>query len=214
MLKGISPLISPELLKVLCEMGHGDEIVLADANFPAESMGQRVVRADGIGAAELLRAILPLFPLDQYDESNFVLMSVVPGDPTVPVIWDEYRATLTAYEPDAKIQTIDRFAYYERAKKAYCIVATGESAQYANILLKKGVIRQHCKCYETQDYTDNSFYTPLLFESRFFIIAVYLFSRIADEKRKFQDDGEEGADYRHHRSGWFLFGGVPARKRL
>ena len=145
MLKGISPLISPELLKVLCEMGHGDEIVLADANFPAESMGQRVVRADGIGAAELLRAILPLFPLDQYDESNFVLMSVVPGDPIKPVIWDEYRATLTAYEPDAKIQTIDRFAYYERAKKAYCIVATGESAKYANILLKKGVIRQHCK---------------------------------------------------------------------
>lgn len=145
MLKGISPLISPELLKVLCEMGHGDEIVLADANFPAESMGQRVVRADGIGAAELLRAILPLFPLDQYDESNFVLMSVVPGDPIEPVIWDEYRATLTAYEPDAKIQTIDRFAYYERAKKAYCIVETGESAQYANILLKKGVIRQHCK---------------------------------------------------------------------
>lgn len=145
MLKGISPLISPELLKVLCEMGHGDEIVLADANFPAESMGQRVVRADGIGAAELLRAILPLFPLDQYDESNFVLMSVVPGDPIEPVIWDEYRATLTAYEPDAKIQTIDRFAYYERAKKAYCIVVTGESAQYANILLKKGVIRQHCK---------------------------------------------------------------------
>ena len=145
MLKGISPLISPELLKVLCEMGHGDEIVLADANFPAESMGQRVVRADGIGAAELLRAILPLFPLDQYDESNFVLMSVVPGDPIEPVIWDEYRATLTAYEPDAKIQTIDRFAYYERAKIAYCIVATGESAQYANILLKKGVIRQHCK---------------------------------------------------------------------
>ena len=145
MLKGISPLISPELLKVLCEMGHGDEIVLADANFPAESMGQRVVRADGIGAAELLRAILPLFPLDQYDESNFVLMSVVPGDPTVPVIWDEYRATLTAYEPDAKSQTIDRVAYCERAKKAYGIVATGESAQYANILLKKGVIRQHCK---------------------------------------------------------------------
>ena len=145
MLKGISPLISPELLKVLCEMGHGDEIVLADANFPAESMGQRVVRADGIGAAELLRAILPLFPLDQYDESNLVLMSVVPGDPIKPVIWDEYRATLTAYEPDAKIQTIDRFAYYERATKAYCIVATGESAQYANILLKKGVIRQHCK---------------------------------------------------------------------
>lgn len=138
MLKGISPLISPELLKVLCEMGHGDEIVLADANFPAESMGQRVVRADGIGAAELLRAILPLFPLDQYDESNFVLMSVVPGDPIKPVIWDEYRATLTAYEPDAKIQTIDRFAYYERAKKAYCIVATGESSAVRKHPAEKG----------------------------------------------------------------------------
>lgn len=143
MLKGISPLISPELLKVLCEMGHGDEIILADANFPAESMEKRVIRADGIGAAELLRAILPLFPLDQYDESNFVLMAVVPGDPVTPVIWDEYRAALQTYEPNAKIQTIDRFDYYERAKKAYCIVATGEGAQYANILLKKGVIRQN-----------------------------------------------------------------------
>ena len=110
--------------------------------FPRRKYGA-ARRADGIGAPELLRAILPLFPLDQYDEGNFVLMSVVPGDPIEPVIWDEYRAALTAYEPDAKIQTIDRFAYYERAKKAYCIVATGESAQYANILLKKGVIRQH-----------------------------------------------------------------------
>lgn len=144
MLKGISPLISPELLKVLCEMGHGDEIVLADANFPAESMGQRVVRADGIGAAELLRAILPLFPLDQYDESNFVLMSVVPGDPIEPVIWDEYRATLTAYEPDAKIQTIDRFAYYERAKKAYCIVATGRKRAVRKHPAEKGCHSAAC----------------------------------------------------------------------
>lgn len=142
MLKGISPLISPELLKVLCEMGHGDEIVLADANFPAASMGKRVVRADGIGTVELLRAILPLFPLDQYDESHFVLMAVVPGDPVKPLIWAQYREALEKYEPNANVQTIDRFAYYERAKNAYCIVATGESAQYANILLKKGVIRQ------------------------------------------------------------------------
>lgn len=142
MLKGISPLISPALLKVLCEMGHGDEIVLADANFPAESMGKRVVRADGIGTVALLRAILPLFPLDQYDASHFVLMSVVPGDPVKPVIWEDYHDALRTYAPDASVQTIDRFAYYERAKNAYCIVATGESAQYANILLKKGVIRQ------------------------------------------------------------------------
>lgn len=94
MLKGITPCISPELLKVLCEMGHGEEIVLADANFPSESVGQKVVRADGIGAAELLSAILPMFPLDQYDDSNFVLMGVVPGDPVVPEIWNQYDEIL------------------------------------------------------------------------------------------------------------------------
>ena len=141
MLKGISPLISPELLKVLDEMGHGDEIVLADANFPSNSMGQRVVRADGIGAAELLDAILTLFPLDQYDADHFVLMEVVPGDTVVPVIWEDYKAVLTNYEPDTEVHKTERFAYYERAKKAYCVVATGEKAQYANIILKKGVVK-------------------------------------------------------------------------
>lgn len=141
MLKGISPLISPELLKVLDEMGHGDEIVLADANFPSASMGQRVVRADGIGATALLEAILRLLPLDQYDESNFVLMEVVPGDPVQTPIWDDYRKVLQKYEPGAQLQTMERFAYYERAKKAYCILATGETAQYANIILKKGVVK-------------------------------------------------------------------------
>ena len=140
MLKGIAPCISPELLKVLCEMGHGEEIVLADANFPSESVGQKVVRADGIGAVELLSAILPMFPLDQYDDSNFVLMGVVPGDPVVPEIWNQYDEILKKNEPDAKIKYLERFAYYERAKKAYCVVATGERAQYANIILKKGVI--------------------------------------------------------------------------
>lgn len=141
MLKGISPLISPELLKVLDEMGHGDEIVLADANFPSNSMGQRVVRADGIGAAELLDAILTLFPLDQYDADHFVLMEVVPGDTVVPVIWEDYKAVLKKYEPDTEVHKTERFAYYERAKKAYCVVATGEKAQYANIILKKGVVK-------------------------------------------------------------------------
>lgn len=140
MLKGVSPLISPELLKVLCEMGHGDEIVLADANFPSETTGQRVIRADGIGAADLLKAILPLFPLDSYDDSRFVLMEVVPGDPVVPTIWEDYRKILDQYEPDTKMQYMERFAYYERSKKAYCVVATGETAQYANIILKKGVV--------------------------------------------------------------------------
>lgn len=141
MLKGISPLISPELLKVLDEMGHGDEIVLADANFPSGSIGQRVIRADGIGTAELLAAILPLFPLDQYDSDHFVLMEVVPGDTVVPVIWEGYKAVLNYYEPGTEVHKIERFAYYERAKKAYCVVATGEKAQYANIILKKGVVK-------------------------------------------------------------------------
>lgn len=141
MLKGISHLISPELLKVLCEMGHGDEIVLADANFPTESMGRRPIRADGIGGADLLDAILPLFPLDQYDANNFVLMQVVPGDPYKPVIWEDYKAVLKRYDDKAVVSETERFAFYERAKKAYAVVATGEKAQYANIILKKGVVK-------------------------------------------------------------------------
>ena len=135
MLKGISPLLSPELLKILNEMGHGDEIVLADANFPTMSIGSRIVRADGIGAVELLDAILPLFPLNQYDEDHFVLMEVVKGDNVQTPIWDEYKKVLSKYEPDACIHELERFEYYERAKKAYCVVATGETAQYANIIL-------------------------------------------------------------------------------
>lgn len=117
MLKGISPLLSPELLKILNEMGHGDEIVLADANFPTMSIGNRIVRADGIGAVELLDAILPLFPLDQYDEDHFVLMEVVKGDNVQTPIWDEYKKVLSKYEPDACIHELERFEYYERAKK-------------------------------------------------------------------------------------------------
>ena len=140
MLKGISPLISPELLKILNEMGHGDEIVFADANFPTVSTGKQVVRADGIGAVELLDAVLQLFPLDQYDEDHFILMEVVPGDPVKTPIWDEYEEVLKKYEPEAHVHTLERFAYYERAKEAYCVVATGETAQYANIILKKGVV--------------------------------------------------------------------------
>ena len=144
MLKGISPLLSPELLKVLCEMGHGDELVIADGNFPAESIGKNaaVIRADGHGVPELLDAILQLIPLDQYVDQPAALMKVVPGDPVVPVIWDEYRALLQKHgeDPD-KVEMTERFAFYERAKKAYAIIATGETAIYANILLKKGVVK-------------------------------------------------------------------------
>lgn len=144
MLKGVPAILSPQLLKVLCEMGHGDEIVIADGNFPAESMGKDavVLRADGHGVPEILDAVLKMIPLDQYVETPAALMEVVPGDDCVPVIWEQYRALLEENGEDpARIEMMERFAFYERAKKAYAIIATGESAIYANILLKKGVVK-------------------------------------------------------------------------
>lgn len=145
MLKGISPLISPALLKVLCEMGHGDELVIADGNFPSESMGRNavVIRADGHGAAEILDAVMQLIPLDAYVEKPAALMEVVPGDtcPT-PAIRGEYWKILEKYEPEhCDVEMMERFAFYERAKHAYLIIATGETAIYANVLLKKGVVK-------------------------------------------------------------------------
>ena len=140
MLKNIPKILSPALLKVLCEMGHGDEIVIADANFPAERCGQRVIRADGHGGTEMLDAILSVIPLDTYAQENMMLMQVVPGDDVRPAIWEEYRKTAAAHDPNVREGQIERFAFYERAKKAYAIVATGEGAIYANIILKKGVI--------------------------------------------------------------------------
>ena len=139
MLKGIPKIISPELLKVLSEMGHGDEIVIADANFPSETFGQRVVRADGLGGVELLKAILKLIPLDTYAEENFLLMQTVKGDPT-PEIWDKYFA-VAKKDAGFKGGNLERFEFYERAKKAYAVIASGEEAIYANIILKKGVIK-------------------------------------------------------------------------
>lgn len=144
MLKNIPPILSPELLKVLCEMGHGDEIILADGNFPAESIGKDaiVVRADGHGTVELLEAILQFLPLDQYVEKHVALMKVVDGDPCKPTIWDSYKQKLNESGNDpAKIEMVERFAFYERAHHAYAIIATGESAIYANVLLKKGVVQ-------------------------------------------------------------------------
>lgn len=140
MLKGIPSILSPELLKILMEMGHSDEIVISDGNFPAASHAQRLIRADGHGVPELLAAILKLFPLDAYVEAPVALMQVVPGDPVVPVIWDEYRKIVAEADPKANIENIERFAFYERAKKAYAVLATGESALYANVILKKGVV--------------------------------------------------------------------------
>lgn len=142
MLKNIPKILSPELLKILMEMGHGDEIVIADGNFPAEAIGRRVVRCDGHGVPELLDGIMQLFPLDTYTDKPVMFMEVVPGDPVVPTIWDEYKKIISKYEPEnCKIEMIERFAFYERAKTAYAVVATGEEAIYANIILKKGVVK-------------------------------------------------------------------------
>lgn len=145
MLKGISPLISPELLKALAQMGHGDELVIADGNFPCDSVGKNaiVVRADGHGVPELLDAILKLIPLDTYTEKPVALMEVVKGDTCgTPAIWQTYEEILAKNEPEHRAtEHIERFAFYERAKDAFLIIATGEKAIYANILLKKGVVK-------------------------------------------------------------------------
>jgi L-fucose mutarotase len=138
MLKNIPNILSPDLVKVLMEMGHGDEIVLADGNFPSSSHNSRVVRADGHSVPDLLEAILTLMPLDTYVEKQVAVMAVVKGDP-VPEIWDKFKSILKPYKPVA-IETMERFAFYERAKKAYAIVASGETAIYANVILKKGVV--------------------------------------------------------------------------
>ena len=136
MLKGISPLISPELLKTLCEMGHGDCIVLADSHFPAYSLGPKVIPASGIQADALLRGIMPLFELDRYVDHPMLMMAPVPGDH----LDDAYVAAcqeITGCAPEF----LERFAFYESARKAFAIVQTGETRQYANIILQKGVIK-------------------------------------------------------------------------
>ena len=144
MLKGIPKILSPELLMVLCEMGHSDVLVISDGNFPAESVGKNaiVLRADGHGAAELLDAILTLFPLDVYVEKPVQLMQVMPGDNVETPIWDEYKAIIARHDPRGAdtVGETERFAFYEEARTAYAIIATGESALYASIMLQKGVI--------------------------------------------------------------------------
>ena len=144
MLKGIPKVLSPELLKVLSEMGHSDRIVIADGNFPCESMGKDaiVIRCDGHGVPELLEAILQLFPLDTYVEQPVKLMQVLPGDPVETPIWDSYKEIVGKMDErgDSAIGQIERFAFYEEARSAYAVIATGESALYANIMLQKGVV--------------------------------------------------------------------------
>ena len=144
MLKNIPPIIPPQLLKTLCEMGHGDSIVIADGNFPAESVGKNaiVIRMDGHGVPEILEAILKLIPLDQYVEKPVALMERCEGDNADVSIWKKYEALLVQSGEGSKnsIRMLERFAFYEEAKKAYAVIATTETSQYANIILQKGCI--------------------------------------------------------------------------
>ena len=140
MLKGISPLLSPQLLEVMARMGHGDELVLADAHFPGESIGKRVVRADGLRIADLLEAIMPLFELDSYVPHSLIMMEPVPGDELDPSVEGSYLVKIRKEAPAVSpVKRIDRFAFYERASKAFAVVMTGETSKYGNIILIKGV---------------------------------------------------------------------------
>jgi len=141
MLKNIPPLIGPDLLHMLRSMGHGDEIVIADANFPAASSGPKLVRLDGHSATDVLDAILSLMPLDEFVDHTAFLMEVV-GDPDArEPIMDAFEDIVHRYEPDAKVAKLERFKFYERASTAYAVVQTGEGRLYGNIILKKGIIR-------------------------------------------------------------------------
>ncbi len=143
MLKGIPSLLSPELLKVLMEMGHGDTLVIGDGNFPHASIAgdSPLIRLDGHGCAEVLDAILTLFPLDTYVDAPVSLMEVVPGDNVETPIWDEFAKIIEKHQPGTKIRHVERFSFYDEAKKCYAVISTGETALYANVILQKGVVK-------------------------------------------------------------------------
>lgn len=141
MLKGIPSIISPDLMKVLMEMGHGDEIVFADRNFPASSTAKKLIRCDGHGIPAVLDAVLKYFPLDYAVKHPVALMAVTPGNSYKPVIWDDYSCLVKKYEEHfSEFEFMERYEFYERAKKAYAVVATGEMARFANVVLKKGIV--------------------------------------------------------------------------
>ena len=141
MLKGIDPLLGPGLLAVLRGMGHGDEIVIADANFPATALAQRLERADGVDAVRTLRAIASVMPLDDFVPKAAFSMAVVGKAEEVPEIVRKFEAVLAEAGYRAGIDALERQAFYDRARKAYAIVATGETRLYGNLILKKGVVR-------------------------------------------------------------------------
>jgi L-fucose mutarotase len=141
MLKGLSPLLSPDLLAILMRMGHGDDLVIADGNFPAESMGQRVIRADGHSATAILDAVLTLFPIDTFVTDPIRVMQPVDPQTPEPPIWTTFRQIIDAREPCRRsLCPVERFAFYDLARSAFAVIATGETAIYANIILKKGVV--------------------------------------------------------------------------
>lgn len=143
MLLGVPPILPPELLMVLCQMGHGDELTIADANFPGDTLGKRVIRMDGHGVPEILDAILRLIPLDSYVDHPVALMQVTPGDAVQTPIWDTYKQIVAKYNPKgaALVENVERFAFYDRVQqKSVVVIMSGERAVYANIILKKGVI--------------------------------------------------------------------------
>lgn len=140
MLKGIDPVLGPDLLAILRAMGHGDEIVIADSNFPAAANAARLVRLDGVDGVRALRAIISLLPLDSFVPSAAFRMAVVDAPETIPPIIHDYARALAEHDYERPIEAIERMAFYERARQAFAIVATGETRIYANLILKKGVI--------------------------------------------------------------------------
>ena len=144
MLKGIPSIISPELLKILCEMGHTDELTIGDGNFPGHTYGKKVIRMDGHGVPEILDAILQLVPLDTYVDHPVTLMGVVPGDDVKTPIWDKYKEIVAKHDERgaACFEEIDKWDFYDRTKNhSSVVIMTGESELYANIILKKGVVK-------------------------------------------------------------------------
>jgi L-fucose mutarotase len=142
MLKGIPPIMSPELMKILLEMGHGDELLICDGNYPKFGCPERCVRMDGHNIPEILDAVLRFMPLDAYVEHPATFMAVLPGDPYKPEIWPVYREIGARYEKDGlREQTINKYDFYEQGKRCYACIATGEAALYANVILRKGVVK-------------------------------------------------------------------------
>ncbi len=141
MLKGLDPLLGPELLAALRAMGHGDEILLADANFPSETLARRLIRVDGVDAPRMARVVLSVLPLDDFTATAAFRMAVVDAPDSEPQIVEAFRAVLAETGYAGPIEAIERFTFYDRARAAFAIVATGEARLYGNLILRKGVIR-------------------------------------------------------------------------